>query len=255
MLVMLAGFGLGVLTYVLTVQCGNWFIESRYMSDESVSRRSMSAVESLQTYIRDNNLASRDTEQIARWSMTQKDTYILFYKNRHLAMEAGWWGIDDSASIRSRELSEQTALTIYPVSFRDGVFQAVVYDFSEVKLYDAMQVIGIVLACALFALLMLLYNSRITHAIIDVSREIQEIGRGNLDTQMRPVDNDELGRLTQSVDAMRRSLIRKTQEEQAALKRTASSSPPCPTTSEIRSRRCWAISIWRAAGSTARRAS
>ena len=29
MLVMLAGFGLGVLTYVLTVQCGNWFIESR----------------------------------------------------------------------------------------------------------------------------------------------------------------------------------------------------------------------------------
>lgn len=123
------------------------------------------------------------------------------------------------------------------------------------KLYDAMQVIGIVLACALFALLMLLYNSRITHAIIDVSREIQEIGRGNLDTQMRPVDNDELGRLTQSVDAMRLSLIRKTQEEQAALKRTASSSPPCPTTSEIRSRRCWAISIWRAAGSTARRAS
>lgn len=221
MLVMLAGFGLGVLTYVLTVQCGNWFIESRYMSDESVSRRSMSAVESLQTYIRDNNLASRDTEQIARWSMAQKDTYILFYKNRHLAMEAGWWGIDDSASIRSQELSEQTALTIYPVSFRDGVFQAVVYDFSEVKLYDAMQVIGIVLACALFALLMLLYNSRITHAIIDVSREIQEIGRGNLDTQMRPVDNDELGRLTQSVDAMRLSLIRKTQEEQAALKKNS----------------------------------
>ena len=218
---MLAGFALGVLTYLVTVQGGNWFIDTQYLSEESVHRRSMAAVESLQNYIRENNLASRDTEQIARWSMEQKDIYILFYKNRHLALEAGWWGIDDGSSVGNQELSDQSTLTLYPVSFRDGLFQAVVYDFSDAKLYDAVQIIAIVLACALFALLMLLYNSRITHAIVGVSREIQEIGRGNLETQMETGGNDELGRLTGSVDAMRVSLIRKTQEEQTALKKNS----------------------------------
>lgn len=218
---MLAGFALGVLTYLVTVQGGNWLIDTQYLSDEAVHQRSMAAVESLQSYIRENNLASRDTEQIARWSMEQKDIYILFYKNRHLALETGWWGIDDGSSVGNQELSEQSTLTLYPVSFRDGLFQAVVYDFSDTKLYDAVQIIAIVLACALFALLMLLYNSRITHAIIDVSREIQEIGRGNLGTQMETDGNDEVGRLAQSVDAMRVSLIRKTQEEQTALKKNS----------------------------------
>ena len=53
----------------------------------------MAAVENLQAYIEDNNLASRDTGQLAMWSIEQKDIYILFYTNRHLAMEAGWWGV------------------------------------------------------------------------------------------------------------------------------------------------------------------
>ena len=99
--------------------------------------------------------------------------------------------------------------------------RAVVYDFSESKLYDAVQVIGIALGCALFALIMLWYNSRITGSIIAVSREIQEIGRGNLRVEMETGGNDEMGRLTRNVDVMRRSLIRKTLEEQNALEKNS----------------------------------
>ena len=79
----------------------------------------------------------------------------------------------------------------------------------------------IALGCALFALIMLWYNSRITGSIIAVSREIQEIGRGNLRVEMETGGNDEMGRLTRNVDVMRRSLIRKTLEEQNALEKNS----------------------------------
>lgn len=221
MLVMLGGFLAGICTFFLASKLGDYLIETRYMSEEALHRRNMAAVENLQAFIKDNNLSSRDTDQLAMWSIEQKDIYILFYKNRHLAMEAGWWGVDNEFSLGGSELNEQVSLQLYPVSFRDGVFQAVVYDFSESKLYDAVQVIGIALGCALFALIMLWYNSRITGSIIAVSREIQEIGRGNLRVEMETVGNDEMGRLTRNVDVMRRSLIRKTLEEQNALEKNS----------------------------------
>ena len=220
-LVMLGGFLAGLLGFLLTTEIGGWLIGTRYMSEEAVSRRSMAAIEDLQAYIKENNLSSRDTEALSAWSIERKDIYILFYKNRHLAMEAGWWGVDDDSSVGDQELSELSTLQLYPVSFRDGVFQAVVYDFSESRLYDAVTVVSIVIACALFALIMLLYNNRITHAIIAVSREIQQIGRGNLNAQVDTDGNDEVAQLAQSVDAMRTSLIRKTQEEQEALRKNS----------------------------------
>lgn len=221
MLVMLGGFLAGICTFFLASKLGDYLIETRYMSEEALHRRNMAAVENLQAFIKDNNLSSRDTDQLAMWSIEQKDIYILFYKNRHLAMEAGWWGVDNEFSLGGSELNEQVSLQLYPVSFRDGVFQAVVYDFSESKLYDAVQVIGIALGCALFALIMLWYNSRITGSIIAVSREIQEIGRGNLRVEMETGGNDEMGWLTRNVDVMRRSLIRKTLEEQNALEKNS----------------------------------
>ena len=149
MLVMLGGFLAGICTFFLASRLGDYLIETRYMSEEALHRRNMAAVENLQAFIKDNNLSSRDTDQLAIWSIEQKDIYILFYKNRHLAMEAGWWGVDNEFSLGGSELNEQVSLQLYPVSFRDGVFQAVVYDFSESKLYDAVQVIGIALGCAL----------------------------------------------------------------------------------------------------------
>ena len=124
MLVMLGGFLAGICTFFLASRLGDYLIETRYMSEEALHRRNMAAVENLQAFIKDNNLSSRDTDQLAIWSIEQKDIYIMFYKNRHLAMEAGWWGVDNEFSLGGSELNEQVSLQLYPVSFRDGVFQA-----------------------------------------------------------------------------------------------------------------------------------
>ena len=113
MLVMLGGFLAGICTFFLASRLGDYLIETRYMSEEALHRRNMAAVENLQAFIKDNNLPSRDTDQLAIWSIEQKDIYILFYKNRHLAMEAGWWGVDNEFSLGGSELNEQVSLQLY----------------------------------------------------------------------------------------------------------------------------------------------
>lgn len=215
---MLAALLAAIGIYLLTDTIGQAFIERVYMSAEAQNQRNLATVSSFQTYAREFNLSSRDTEMISRWAISQDDTYILLYKDRRLALEAGWWGIDEESS-GTESLDDLYDVITYPVYLRDGVFQAVVYDFSEAKLYGGVQIGAIALACVMFAIFMLIYNRRITRAIVEISEEVKQIGDGNLQLQLTASGDDELARLTESVESMRKSILKKTDEQQQALEK------------------------------------
>lgn len=216
---MLAALLASLGTYLLTDAIGQTLIERIYMSPASISSRNISTVASFQSYARSFDLSSRDTEMISRWAISQEDTYILLYKDRQLALEAGWWGIDeDSGGTGLDSLDDLYDVQTYPVYLRDGIFQAVVYDFSESKLYNGLLIGAVSLACLVFALFMLVYNRRITRAIVTISEEVRNIGDGNLSLQLSAKGDDELARLTESVEQMRRSILKKTDEQQQALR-------------------------------------
>ena len=214
---MLAALLAAIGMYLLTDTVGQALVENIYMSESAQNQRNLATVSSFQTYAREFNLASYDTEYISRWAISQDDTYILLYKDRRLALEAGWWGIDEQ-SADTENLDDLYNVTSYPVYLRDGVFQAVVYDFSETKLYDGVQIGAIAMACVTFAIFMLFYNRRITRAIVEISNEVRQIGDGNLQLQLVASGDDELARLTESVEEMRRSILKKTADQQQALK-------------------------------------
>ena len=214
---MLAALLAAIGIYLLVNALGQAFVENVYMSPRAQNERNLATVSSFQTYARDFNLSSRDTEYISRWAITQDDTYILLYKDRQLALEAGWWGIDEQ-STGAESLDDLYDVTTYPVYLRDGVFQAVVYDFSETKFYDGVQLGAVALACVTFAVFMLIYNRRITRAIVEISEEVRQIGDGNLQLQLTASGEDELARLTRSVESMRKSILKKTAEQQQALR-------------------------------------
>lgn len=212
--VMLAGLLLAAGMYLLCSTVTDEVIVRTYMSERAVRARNTKTMQRFQRYVQDNHLSSRDTDAIARWTMAEKDIYILFYQNQRLALEAGWWGIDESAGDEAATLP--SAMELYPVSFSDGVFQAIIYDFSEQTLYTVVTIGSLVLGCAVFALVMLLYNDRITRSIIAVGQQVERIGQGDLEHAMQSSRRDELGGLVRSVDAMRRSILEKTQEEALA---------------------------------------
>jgi len=219
--VMLAGLVCAFGLYFLTLWACGGMIQHFYMSDSAVRERNLATVEELQGYVQDQNLASRDTDAIARWTIAKKDIYVLLYKDQHLALESGWSGIDSSSTVGEENLSDMPSVSAYPICFRDGVFQAVIYDYSESHLYTIAEIISIVFSCAVFALLLLLYNRRITRSIVSISKEVQQIGQGNLQLSLQSRGNDELSQLTASVESMRRSLLEKTGQEQKALQKNS----------------------------------
>lgn len=218
---MLLAIALSIGTYFLTQSVGKYLIKHRYLSEEAVNSRNRSTIEELQYYVQENNLSSRDTDAIARWTIKKGDVYILFYKDQRLALEAGWWGID-SELLGAEDLKAiNSSVKIYPLNFRDGLFQAIVYDFSESDLYDLTTLCAVALGCVLFALIMLSYNRRITKDIVSISQEVRQIGNGNLSLRLQPRGNNELTQLMQSVEQMRQSLVRKTREESEALEKNS----------------------------------
>ena len=93
---------------------------------------------------------------------------------------------------------------VYPIYFTDGPMQAVVYDFSESRLYTLTTIVSVLIGCFVLMCFMLSYNGRITRTIVTIAAEVEQIGRGDLTARLeKPRGNDELAGLTESVERMR----------------------------------------------------
>jgi len=219
--VMLGGLVLALGVYFAALETSNWMIGHYYLSESAVRARNLATIEQLQTYVQEQGLSSRDTDDIAHWTIAKRDIYILLYKDQHLALESGWYGIENDTNVGEQVLSDMPSVSAYPICFRDGVFQAVIYDYSDSRLYSLAEILSIVLACIAFAAMLLVYNRHITRSIVTISREVQQIGQGNLQLSLEVRGNDELARLTASVESMRRSLLTKTDDERRALQKNS----------------------------------
>lgn len=219
--VLLLALASAAMTYFLANWAGELLIERRYMSAAAIEKRERAIARELQTYVQENRISSRDTDAVARWSMQKDNAYVMLYKNEHLAFEAGWWGVDTGDEVDAAPLVSNTA-GIYPIYFTDGPLQAVVYEFSETHLYTLTTIVSVALGALVLVVFMFSYNSRITEQIVAISGRVEQIGRGDLTARLfQPRGNDELAKLAQSVEQMRTSLLRKTEEEYTARKQNS----------------------------------
>lgn len=92
---MLAALLAAIGIYLLTDAIGQAFIERVYMSAEAQNQRNLATVSSFQTYAREFNLSSRDTEMISRWAISRTTPIFYFIKT------AAWhWNRAGGASTR-----------------------------------------------------------------------------------------------------------------------------------------------------------
>ena len=91
-----------------------------------------------------------------------------------------------------------------------------VYDSSGWIYVAAVTVAALVLAVLVFLATILLYNQHITRTVQTLSRQVRQVSRGDLEMQIKPMSQDEIGQLALDVDTMRLSIIDKLQREEAA---------------------------------------
>lgn len=104
----------------------------------------------------------------------------------------------------------------FPVNFADGTYTITIYDHSEARLYNIVNISSIVISAAAFLLLMVIYERHVTFSILRLSRQVRQVSRGSLQQHIQAPTGDEIGQLAEDVDAMRLSILDKLQQEEAA---------------------------------------
>ncbi len=238
----LLGLALTLCVYLLCSWFTSYVCEVRYLSDEAVARNVGEAYDSLEAYIKANNVKATDTEALNEWAKGQEDTWIYIWDNYNSGVfEAGWWGEGSEDSAAKNEVDPTQLLDSFAivdgekmrikarisddfeetvdqriVKFADGEYYTSISVYGEEKVKQTMGYVSLVLCFLTFIITLLLYNGRLLKRLLFLSSEVQLVSDGNQDHQIFALQNDEIGSLAASVDNMRISIIEKQRNEKEA---------------------------------------
>lgn len=225
------GILLAAVMYVCCNGIGQHLITERFLSDKAVERNVGNAYESLNEYIRENNVEGTDNEQLSHWLKKNNYTYLFVYDNYGTAFEAGW--SEESHSGISQEAFNYDNETIdgipridkdnYTVdvrnrivNFADQEYYVFIDMYKEQVWYGVLNIITIVVCFLTLLATLLVYNATVLRRIRHFSEEVKCVADGDLEGEIHNIHNDEIGKLATSVDNMRESIIQKHEDEKMA---------------------------------------
>lgn len=236
----LAGIVFAFCMYLFCMWFENYVVEVYYTSDKVVEKNVNAAYDSLEEYVEKYHVEATDRKALARWVADQKYTYFFVYDNHSNVFEAGLWVTTDSETQEDvladedaafyNNIQEADASRIDEESFQSDIADTKnrIVEFEDDKYYvyidiykeqhwhEIMSLVTVVLCFLTLLATLLLYNKRTLSRIIILSSEVQQISDGKLDYEIHSFHNDEIGKLSASVDNMRNSIIQKHQNEKEA---------------------------------------
>lgn len=205
-----------------------------YMQEDRVERRMESHIQSFAAYVARENLSSTDTAAVVSWTQSNRAVYLTILNDNSAITSpsfgaAGgelWEGnnepnrkpfFDPILSSESRlDFTADETSRIYAVGFANGIHSVAVVDYSMSTATDIIVISGVLLAIAVFLLVMLLYYHRQIRAIVILSGKVEAVSKGNLESEISSARNDEIGQLASNVNLMRKTILQKMAEKEAA---------------------------------------
>lgn len=202
--------------YVLCSFLGRELVDQVWLSPSQAESRINADIRSFRDFVEANNTASTDAAAIGQWNRDHKDVRLTVNgRNTILNTDGYSTEITMSDSGLSLRLDDHTGYP-FPVNFSDGTYTVSIYDYSETRLYNIVNIASIVISAAVFLLLMILYERHVTFSILRLSRQVRQVSRGSLQQHIQSPSRDEIGQLAEDVDAMRLSILDKLHREEAA---------------------------------------
>ena len=217
MAVVCAALFLALIVFVIMGFVGHTVVNRYYLSEHSVSIRLLNEINSLRGYVADHQVNSTDINAIGTWNREHRKVQLTISGiNTTIRSDAGGAelvGNDYGIVLRS---GDSVASARYPVNFHDGVFTVTIYDCSQDMLEAGAEIASLFVASVVFLTVILIYDQRVTRSVQTLSRQVRRVSQGELDRQIMPMSQDEIGQLALDVDTMRLSIIDKLQREEAA---------------------------------------
>ncbi len=205
-----------------------------YMQTERVEARMEAYISSFASYVAEENLNSDDTASVVRWTRSHRAVYLTILNEDDTTPipsfgAAGgqlWQGGDepDRKPFFDPILSPESSLgftadetsRMYAVGFANGVHSVAVVDYSMSVATDVIILGGVLAAIAVFLLVMLIYYHLQIRAIVILSEKVEAVSGGQLDAEITAFRNDEIGQLASDVNLMRKTILQKVAEKEAA---------------------------------------
>ena len=207
-----------VVLYFLCSFMGQHLVSKLWLSQIPTQNRITSQIQSFRNFADENNISSADAVSIGQWNRTHADIRLTVYgRTTIISSDAYGAEITQTDSGLSFRLDDHEGFS-FPVNFSDGTYSVHIYDHSEGRLYNIVNITSIIISAVVFLLLVLLYERHVTLSILRLSRQVRQVSRGDLQQSIQPPTRDEIGQLAEDVDAMRLSILDKLHREEAAWK-------------------------------------
>lgn len=208
----------GLLVWLGTALLGRTVVRQRYLSQEARQQRVEALAQAFSDYLRDWKVNSVDIDAVGKWNR-EHPYALLTIRGRDTVMTSDRYGaglmtMENGMVIQGGAAADYVYQ--FPAEFADGTYQVYLAENSETRLYELVQAAGAVLAVVVFVALVLIYNSRMIWHIRRLSRQVGLVSRGDLEWEIRPETQDELGALAGDVNQMRLSILDKLQREEQA---------------------------------------
>lgn len=206
-----------VVFYALLSLVSDYAVSRYYNGSAYVDRRDSQYLESLQEYVKENQVKTTDTAKISRWVSRQKVVFIQIYRDNVLMYDSNHSDLEELWEEQVEQVYYDWE-SYYQVTFADGDAEVVIYGTYEYQLYNYAMICDLLLAFLLFMTLVILGIRKKMAYIRLLSQEIEILEGGNLEYPITVRGRDELAQLAWGLDCMRQS-FREQVEQEARLTR------------------------------------
>lgn len=185
----------------------NYFERSTFM-ESHIQKQG----ESLQEYISENTISSKDLQKLKGWEYRQPLILLEVYSDGK-CLYSSFYDVPDQEFRSNENVGDEDH--IIPVQLTDMKVLAVLYSDFTYQYYVLGTALSAVLALILFVLLFLRSNQKMILYICRLNEEVQILEGGNLEYQVSVEGNDEITDLAESMNRMKESFQHQMETEQS----------------------------------------
>lgn len=200
-----------VLAFFALNYAGEYVIDNYYYNSGYEQKKDEGYIQELQQYIDNNQLTTRDTDELNLWVKKQKVINIRIYKDDIQVFDSEYPETDMLEE--DVIINENDWEVYYTVEFADGRATVSVSGVYEYQFYNYAMIAELVISFVLFLILVLLGIRKKMNYISKLSHEIEILEGGSLDYKITVKGKDEISALAEGLDNMRLSFKNLVDEE------------------------------------------
>ena len=208
-LLLLATFVAAVFFVVLNM-AGNYVIRSFIIHTDYMEKEDERRIDRLQTYVTEQGISALDSAKLTDWVRKQSVVAIQVYKDGFLVYDSNYPEEDFAEEVPDRRHPWEN---FHTVTFSDGKAGVLLYGFYDYQFYHYAFIGELILSFLLLVGIIMLGIRKTIRYILKLSREIGILEGGDLDYSITISGHDELSRLAEGLDSMRRSFREQTEHE------------------------------------------